>query len=628
MRLRFPCPAPTFLPAPLKTETPHRPEIDALRALAVLAVFIFHLDHRWLPGGFVGVDVFFVISGYLIASGIRRQQQANQFSFLKFYQRRIARLLPAFLATACATLLAARSLYSAQDYASAGASFSAALLSFANHQLLQQGDYFALSPDAQPLLHCWTLSLEEQFYLLFPLCFWLLLRRAPNWPFLGLALLTAASFACGLVLTATHPTAAFYLLPARAWELLVGGLLALAHTSSTARAHSPPRPFRALCGRLPLAPLGLLLLLGSFALIQESQPFPGALALLPVLGALAVLHSLSAAPPGLAGAALAPRCLTGALLLPPLAALGRLSDSLYLWHWPIFSFVDYSLLLSSPALRLALKIFLSAAAALASYHLIEKPGRALLNRPQSLPLAYALLALSLAALVPLGHSIRESHYLDASARGEIIFPQPAPRGSLVLMGDSQASTFAPALRDLAQDLNLRCVILSAAGGDPLAPSSGPPSALWQANFAAIQRERPTFLVLACAWTYKLTGDPARLQKTLDALQPHVGQILLLTQPPQPPPSAERAALRQGARPPFLESPSDRSLRQAVNDIVRQAAAPRRTVLDLDPLFTSANGDLPVFSPQGRLLYQDHLHLSDAGTERVLPLLRQALSQSP
>lgn len=585
--------------------------------MAILAVFIFHLDRRWLPGGFVGVDVFFVLSGYLIASVIRRQQEAHQFSFLRFYQRRIARLLPAFLAASGATLLAARSLYSAQDYASAGSSFSAALLSFSNYQLLNQGDYFALSPDAQPLLHCWTLSLEEQFYFLFPLAFWLLLRRAPSYPWRGLALLALASFATCLALTSSHPRAAFYLLPARAWEFLAGCLLSLA----------PPTPlpghFRALSRRLPLAPLGFLLLLGSFAFIQESQPFPGALALLPILGTLAVLHAAS-----LRRSAGAPRHFAVAALLPPLAALGRLSYSLYLWHWPIFSFVDYALLLSSPAQRLALKILLSAAAAVASYHLIEKPGRALLNRPHSLPLAYALLALSLAALVPLGHSIHKTHYLDAAAQGEIAFPQPAPRGSLVLMGDSQASTFAPALRDLAQDLNLRCVVLSAAGGDPLASSLGSPSPLWQANLAAIQREHPTFLLLACAWTYKLPADPARLEKTLDALQPHVGQILLLTQPPLPPLCADRAGLRQGARPPFLESPPDQVLRQAMNQIVRQAAAPRRRVLDLDPLFTSPSGELPLFSPQGRLLYQDHLHLSDAGTRRVLPLLRQALSQNP
>ena len=136
----------------------YRPEIDGLRALAVLAVLIFHLDADWLPGGFVGVDVFFVISGFLITSIIQRQVDEGEFSFLAFYQRRIARLFPALLVMALTTLVVARVLYDDWKVANVGSAFSGTLLSIANFHLLRQGDYFELTLDEQPLLHCWSLA--------------------------------------------------------------------------------------------------------------------------------------------------------------------------------------------------------------------------------------------------------------------------------------------------------------------------------------------------------------------------------------------------------------------------------------------------------------------------------------
>jgi peptidoglycan/LPS O-acetylase OafA/YrhL len=164
----------------MPSSTEYRPAIDGLRALAVLSVFIFHLHHKWLPGGFVGVDVFFVISGYLITSIIFGDCQQNTFSLRKFYQRRIARILPAFLLVALATLLGASLIYGSQDLASSGANLAAATLSVANIKFMLQGNYFTISPDAQPFLHYWTLSVEEQFYMFFPLILLLLYKIARN----------------------------------------------------------------------------------------------------------------------------------------------------------------------------------------------------------------------------------------------------------------------------------------------------------------------------------------------------------------------------------------------------------------------------------------------------------------
>ncbi|MBU3682452.1 MAG: acyltransferase [Phycisphaerales bacterium] len=147
---------------------PYQPHIDGLRAFAVLAVLVFHLDRTVLPGGFVGVDVFFVISGYLITSIVAHEKESGAFSLARFYQRRVARILPAAFVVIAATLVATWLSFTVTDSSSTGAGAVAAVLSMANVKFAMQGDYFKMSPDAQPLLHYWSLSLEEQFYLFFP----------------------------------------------------------------------------------------------------------------------------------------------------------------------------------------------------------------------------------------------------------------------------------------------------------------------------------------------------------------------------------------------------------------------------------------------------------------------------
>jgi len=178
--------APLTTPAPTTSTVEYRPVIDGLRAVAVLAVFLFHLSRRTLPGGFVGVDIFFVLSGYLITSIILRDCERERFSFGRFYQRRIARLLSAFFVVAIATLVGALFVYSDQNIASAGAALSAAAASIANFKFMMQGNYFALSPDAQPFLHCWSLSVEEQFYMLFPATFLCKRQTNPSVPAMNL----------------------------------------------------------------------------------------------------------------------------------------------------------------------------------------------------------------------------------------------------------------------------------------------------------------------------------------------------------------------------------------------------------------------------------------------------------
>ena len=344
--------------APLSS-VQYRPAIDGLRAVAVLAVFIFHLKRGWLPGGFVGVDIFFVISGYLITSILLREYQHKNFSLWSFYQRRIARLFPAFFTVALATLLGASFLYSGQDLASCGANLVSAVLSVANLKYMLQGNYFTLTPDAQPFLHYWSLSVEEQFYLVFPAILLFLYVKVNKHKTVILGALCAASLIACVELTHQKPEWAFYLLPTRAWELLAGSILAnIVADRSAADDHN------SLLNSLSVA--GVALIVVSVFAINEGPSFPGYQATLPVLGTVLFLGSTGRT------AGWPEKILSTG----PMVFIGRMSYSLYLWHWPVFSLIDYKLYLASPLVRVSLKVAFTAATSGLCFFLIENPGRA------------------------------------------------------------------------------------------------------------------------------------------------------------------------------------------------------------------------------------------------------------
>jgi peptidoglycan/LPS O-acetylase OafA/YrhL len=575
----------------------YRPSIDGLRAVAVLAVFLFHLYRKWLPGGFVGVDIFFVVSGYLITSIILRDCERNRFSFARFYQRRIARLWAAFFTVAVATLVAAVFIYSDQDLASTGATLSAAAASIANLKFMWQGNYFVLSPDAQPFLHCWSLSVEEQFYLFFPAAFLLLYRKADKYRTQVLLVLCAASFIFCVVLTYARPGWAFYLLPARGWELLAGGILA-------SRKNQSKNNFPAA---LPF--VGLLLIAISFFVISESAAFPGYLAALPVAGTVCFLFPVEVS------TGLAERALSWG----PLVLVGRMSYSLYLWHWPVFSLVDYKFYSAGPLFRSALKIFISATATVVCFVFIESPSRKFLNHPDRRRLAFAVLGCSLIVLIPLGMFVRRANYIDADMRdinkGGLRFNQSGKNGSLMLMGDSNASMYGKTAKDLAKERGLKLSVISAAGGDPLPYSTGQQSPLWLASLAATQQERPDFLLLVCQWN-RLSEGKGRLALALKELQPFAHFIILVTQPPELPPQATREGIRNGNRPPFMEDPAERAGRLAANAWVKSFQRDNVIVADTETLFSADTGEVQFADRDGRQLYQDNAHLSAVGANRV------------
>jgi peptidoglycan/LPS O-acetylase OafA/YrhL len=355
-----------------------RPDIEGLRGLAVLLVVLFHAG-LGLPGGFVGVDVFFVISGFLITGLLLRERvQTGRIDFLGFYARRVRRLLPAALVVLLVVMPLAFVLYAPLDRGQVLGDGAAAALSIGNIRFaLAAGDYFANLATPSPFLHFWSLGVEEQFYLVWPA---LLVVAAAMWrrrprhgAWLALFNVFVASLVAGMMLTISAPNWAFYSLPTRAFELALGGLLAVA-APAVARL---PRRLLAAGGWL-----GALAVVGSAFAFDSSLAFPGALALVPTLGAAALIGA------GLAGVGrLTP---TSVLSVGPLRFLGRISYSLYLWHWPIFVLAGVAFGFGTrPAPIVALWLIgVSIGVAMLSWALVEEPFRRgfRLPRPVGLPL--------------------------------------------------------------------------------------------------------------------------------------------------------------------------------------------------------------------------------------------------
>jgi peptidoglycan/LPS O-acetylase OafA/YrhL len=300
---------------------PYRPDIDGLRALAVLSVVAYHLDIASVSGGYVGVDVFFVISGYLITRIIYTAIRSQSFSLLDFYERRIRRLFPALFSVFLFSLALSYFLFLPKDFQSVFQSLVAATLFASNLLFWKTAGYFDSTAELKPLLHTWSLSIEEQFYLLYPLLLFLISRLPLRRAFAILFVIACLSlFFSEFYLHGQSPSV-FYLPQFRAWELLTGALLAIGFFP----------PVRSRLGRETLSCLGIVVLgYGIFA-FDDQTLFPGAKALFPCLGAALIIHADASE-----------RTFVGRVLgCKFLIAFGLISYSLYLWHWPLIVFTKY-----------------------------------------------------------------------------------------------------------------------------------------------------------------------------------------------------------------------------------------------------------------------------------------------
>ena len=331
----------------------YRADIDGLRAIAVLAVVGYHAAPDLFPGGFVGVDVFFVISGFLISTIIFGSLQRNSFSFAEFYGRRIRRIFPALLLVLAASLALGWFLLLPDEYKQLGLHVAGGAGFVSNFVLLNEGDYFDSAAQTKPLLHLWSLGIEEQFYIVWPFMLWLAWKSRNNLPRVLVAV-CVISFALDLVLIHLDPGAAFYAPHARFWELLFGSLLAY---STLYR-----QDLAARFGRSSLAGAALILV-GILGFTNE-DPFPGLLAALPAGGAVLIIASGTQA--WLNRLVLSNRVLVW---------FGLISYPLYLWHWPLLTFARLQESgTPAPEVRAA-AVLASIALAWLTYRLVEIPVR-------------------------------------------------------------------------------------------------------------------------------------------------------------------------------------------------------------------------------------------------------------
>ncbi len=454
---------------PKKRTSTYRADIDGIRGLAILSVVLYHAGVSWLTGGFSGVDVFFVLSGYLIGGHIFAELSGDTFSFARFYQRRAKRILPAFYVVLTAVLLLGLLLLSPLELKELSTSSIAAVFSASNIHFLRYSDYFQQSSELNPLLMTWSLAVEEQFYLVVPLLMVAVAKLRSRLILPTILAVCAISFVFAWHQVHTAPGHAFYLLPSRAWELGVGVALGVAEI--TRKGPLIPQRFTTVTSFCGFAAMVVPLFL-----LNSSTPFPGPSAASSVFGTALVLSTPSS-------------WINRRLFSEPrLVFVGRISYSWYLWHWPLLSLLRVASGGPLPWVARVTAVVLSFVLALASYAWIEQVFRRSKSAPRPLLIRYGVLSLALALILTtvwksdgLPRRFPALQHEQAEAQPECLVPygknrpdlsqQCTPaidqRPSIALWGDSHSSALAPAMRSHASAHDLRFVEFSKSSCLPL-----------------------------------------------------------------------------------------------------------------------------------------------------------------
>ena len=651
----------------------YRAEIDGVRALAVIPVVLFHAQISGFGGGFVGVDVFFVISGFLITGLIQKEVAAGEFSYIGFWERRARRLLPPMTLVVAVSCIAAWFVLLPIELRAMGSSVVAFSGFSSNIYFWHKSGYFGAPAELIPLLHTWSLGVEEQFYVLFPAVLLLLAGVTATRRLAAIAGLGLVSFVVGLAWIERYPDAAYYLLPSRAWELMLGAYLAL-------NKRNLPQ-LKGIYADLLLV-IGMLLVLVPIYLYSKNTPFPGFAALVPCLGT-AILIWTGQRPDSR---------LSWLFTNGPTVYIGKLSYAIYLWHWPILTL--WAAYVGKALARLSateVSGILAATLVLSwlSYHMVENPVR----KRRVLASRFAIfsgsaLAMGVLASVGLASYLADGFESRVPAAARLVAsgtqdesplcldieltPERIVSGDLcqfgtdngndgspriLLWGDSHATSLVPALDEAASSLGIVGELVSRGACPPtpdILPEGKYSPGCPEHNAAVLQLLRTRHydaIVLHAIWSsyesrasLDYAGPPNevveglnssalfnhQLQSTFDAAQQQLIPVILIGEVPYPPagdyhPSRFAKSVWRGADPSSaglkLVDYQERG-KPLLNFLSLQPAG---LVTVLDPSTSMCNS--AAFCPaiiDSRSVYRDENHVSAYGARLMVPMLIQAL----
>jgi peptidoglycan/LPS O-acetylase OafA/YrhL len=659
-----------------KVSMRHIPALDGVRALAILGVLVFHTVPQLLPSGFTGVDVFYVLSGFLIASVILHDLRNEQFSMREFYLRRIQRLLPNAMVMATFTAMAAIIFFGPFKAVITAQNALYALFDVSNFFILNHfGGYWGDSAASAPLLHTWSLAVEEQFYMFFPMILLLFARRVWR-ATLPVTLLAIGSFFLCIVARRNSAEFAFYMLPTRAWEPLIGAVFAAYMVPASHR-----QQLRKLSPRIEFAGvgwIGVAAILASFFVVPETN-FPGKWALLPTIGSLAVLISIAAPHP------FGPERFLAAK---PVALIGRLSYSIYLWHWPLIIFGrQYSVMRGhSERYGAVIGAIVSLVVASAAYIGIEQPLRSrgpgrrarlitlaacfltcvcacvaltlkkpiadpyhLFDQPSFSGVTYSLVGWDRRAVAS------SAKYYDLAFSSDLpMSPEPWNEGGLihewgpgaprvVVFGSSHGLMFAPIIDSVCQRLHLPVAFFIADATPVFFPTH--PNRRFtdqtavsfdQARVKYLTQWHPDILIVADRWDGRFDGTgqlAPQLTEFLQTVSPRVGHVILTAQPPvldlgdatNPREFVTRYYRMHGSLPRIWPDSNEplRHKSTQVFDSVSRAFGNVSVLRTDEPLY---NSDRSIRYVDGRkFLYADADHLTDDGAKLEQTIISQAIA---
>jgi len=502
---------------PNKVETRYRPDIDGLRAISILLVVGYHAQPWLVPGGFIGVDIFFVISGFLITRIILTQAEAGTFSALAFYARRVRRIFPALIVVLATTYLIGWFVLLPDGFALLGKSTAVSVAFVSNLFQFHQSGYFEPDAAENPLLHIWSLGIEEQFYIFWPLL--LVLLFGSKYRRFWIAALAVASFGFSLMIFLGYKEWSFYSPLPRAWELLAGGLLASREVEGLQQQSSPLRDNL-------VSVAGIAAIISAAAALNRESLFPGLWALLPVVGAVLIIS----APAGTVNRVL--------LSSRAMVAIGLISYPLYLWHWPVLSYLAVIRNGVPNVMEIGLAVFVAFVLAWLTFHFVEIPLR---QKPKAVPgLSFALLAVGIVGIVTAADSgfafrfsaeirdiamlapqnndgFRDKCFLEAAgARLDASCIEPGDKPLLFLWGDSTAAALYPGLKMAEENFPFRLARFAVPGCAPILAASASCNVNNDLIFGFVKASHPDIVLLHAMWDRTLNLD--RLAATIEQLK--------------------------------------------------------------------------------------------------------------